>query len=100
MTTTDPAIQEFVRLLDIAIAIAENMKINSANSIIREAADRTINIMKSFRDKAINGQLPRPSKGQVPMGTGLGLTRGVGEWTEDDDLLDAVYAAENHYKTM
>jgi hypothetical protein len=49
---------------------------------------------------AISGGLPRPSKGEVPQGTGLGLIRGVGEWTEDDDLLDAVYKVESHYKKL
>lgn len=98
MSVVDSASKEFVRLLDVAIAIAEEMKANAADALTVESADTTVENLKGFRDMAISGRIPRPSKGEVPQGTGLGLTRGVGEWTEDDDLLDAVYAAENYYK--
>lgn len=98
MIAADAAVKEFVRLLDIAIAIAERMKVGATDAFIAESSDATVGNLKSFRDMALSGRLPRPSKGEVPQGTGLGLTRGVGEWTEDDDLLDAVYEVENYYK--
>lgn len=98
MIAVDNATKEFLRLLDVAIEIAEKMMANSANSSIVEPAGAAVETLRSFRDIAISGKLPRPSRGEVPKGTGLGLTRGIGEWTENDDLLDAVYAAENYYK--
>jgi hypothetical protein len=33
-------------------------------------------------------KLPRPSRGGTRPGAGLGLSRWVGEWCEDDELLD------------
>ncbi|MCP2020404.1 UNVERIFIED_ORG: hypothetical protein J2Y76_001319 [Pseudomonas reinekei] len=100
MIAVDAAVIEFVRLLDVAIAIAEKMKACTTDALIVESADTTVKNLRGFRDMAISGGLPRPSKGEVPQGTGLGLTRGVGEWTEDDELLDAVYEAENYYKNL
>ncbi|MDF9907665.1 hypothetical protein [Pseudomonas sp. AP3_22 TE3818] len=98
MIAVDAVVKEFVRLLDVAIAIAEIIKARTRDAFIVESADTTVKNLMGFRDMAISGGLPRPSKGEVPQGTGLGLTRGVGEWTEDDDLLAAVYEIENHYK--
>jgi hypothetical protein len=98
MIATDTVVKEFVRLLDKAINLAGNMKANSADAWIVESASATVENLKAFRDLAISGNLPRPSKGEVPEGTGLGLTRGVGEWTESDELLDAVCEVESYYK--
>lgn len=98
MTAIDASTRELVRLLNLAINIAEKMKSNPANVLISEQAGSVVETLKGFRDIAISGKLPRPSKGEVPKGTGLGLTRGIGEWSEDDELLDAVFAVENHYK--
>lgn len=98
MIVADPAVKEFVRLLDMAIIIAVNLKTNSADALFVESVSVTIENLQAFRDMAISGKLPRPSKGEVPQGTGLGLTRGVGEWTDNDDLLDAVYEVENYYR--
>lgn len=100
MIAVDAAAKEFVRLLDVAIAIAEKIKTRTKDAFVIESADTTVKNLMGFRDMAISGGLPRPSRGEVPQGTGLGLTRGVGEWTEDNDLLDSVYEVENHYKKL
>ena len=98
MIAIDVAAKEFVRLLDVAIKITEKMKADSSDALIVGYAGVTIENLNSFRNMAIAGLLPRPSRREVPLGTGLGLIRGIGEWTDDDDLLDAVYAAESYYK--
>lgn len=98
MTIIDAKTIELVKLIDISIAITENIIINSANSLIIKPANETIENLKSFRMMALSEKLPRPSRGEVPEGTGLGLTRGIGEWTEDESLLDAAYAVESYYR--
>jgi len=102
MIAVDANEKEFVRLLEVAIAIAEKMKSDAiasgSTSWVSESIDVTVENLKGFRDTALSGKLPSPSKGEVPQGTGLGLIRGVGEWTEDNSLLDAVYEAEDYYK--
>lgn len=98
MTNTDPQIIEFIKLIDVAIASTEQLKMNSENSKLVKNIDEAIQNLKAFCSMAISGKLPSPSRGDVPEGAGLGLTRGIGEWAEDGNLLDAVYAVENYYK--
>ena len=90
---------EFIRLIEIAISITEKLEEDAIDTWLTESVRTTIDTLKAFREMAASGKLPRPSRGDVPQGTGLGLTRGVGEWTENDELLDAVFAVEEYYKT-
>ena len=96
MKNIDTEAVEFVKLIDTTIAIIEEIK--TTNLLAIKPANEAIENLRSFRTMAIYRRLPRASKGDVPEGTGLGLTRSIGEWTEDDDLLDAAYAVEKYYK--
>jgi hypothetical protein len=98
MTIIDTNTVGFVKQIDTFLAIIEKFKNKGANSLVMKSANETMENLKIFRNIVVSGKLPRPSKGDVPDGTGLGLTRSIGEWTEDDDLLDAAYAVEKHYK--
>ena len=62
------------------------------------AADLTLSNLASLRHLVVTDKLPRPSKGQVSNRASLGLSREVGEWTEDDRLLEASYAVEEYYR--
>jgi hypothetical protein len=96
MKNIDTETVEFVKLIDTTIAIIEEIKTTNLLSI--KPPNEAIENLKSFRTMAIPRKLPRPSKGDVPDGTDLELTRIIGEWTEVDDLLDAAYAVEKYYK--
>lgn len=98
MTIIDIQIIKFIQLIDVAIVNTEELKMTQNNSLTIESINETIDNLKAFRRMAATGDIPRPSRGDTPQGTGLGLTRGIGEWTEDDRLLDAAYAVEKHYK--
>jgi hypothetical protein len=100
MIPMDTETVQFVQCLDIAIAATEDELDQSIDALILEPVNQTIAIMKNFRGLAISGKLPRPSKGDVPPGTGLGLGRSVGEWSQSDTLLDAVYAVERYYREV
>jgi hypothetical protein len=95
MNSNDLIILKFIELISVAISCAESLKANGAPS---DRIDTSIDTLKSFGNLASSGKLPRVSTGEVPKGTGLGLLKGIGEWTEDDELLDAVFKIEEHYK--
>lgn len=95
MSTNDQTIQKFIDLIESAISIAQNLKVEGASADRVNAAIKTL---QNFSNLASSGKLPRISHGDVPEGTGLGLVKGIGEWTEDDDLLDAVFEVEQYYK--
>lgn len=99
MTAVDSVVKEFVRLLDAAIFSAERMKVNTRDAYIIQGAEVIVKNLKGFRKLALSGGLPRPSRGEVSQGIGLGLNLGVGEWTEDDNLLSAVIKLEDYYKS-
>jgi galactokinase/mevalonate kinase-like predicted kinase len=100
MILMDTESVQFVQCLDIAISTTEDARDKLIDSLILEHANQTVEVMKNFRELAISGKLPRPSKGDVPPGTGLGLGRSVGEWSQSDTLLDAVYAVERYYREV
>lgn len=85
--------EEFIRLVDAAISLVREMR------AFRDCKSMAVTLenLDGFRWLALTGKLPRPSKGEVPLGTGLGLSRNISEWTESDDLLNAVYAIEEFY---
>lgn len=90
---------EFVRLCDIAAVRATevycNLQENGATQQLRDIANITIKNIEKIKESALYGKLPRPSNG-----AGLGLTREVGEWTEDVTLLNAVRDVERFYRNQ
>ncbi|MDB6446698.1 hypothetical protein SAMN03159507_02020 [Pseudomonas sp. NFACC32-1] len=98
MITVDAAVEEFVRLLDVATAIAQEMKNSSRDAFVIQAAEVTIKNLKGFRSLALSGGLPRPSRGEVALGAGLDLRRGVGEWAGAGKLVEAIGQVEHHYE--
>jgi hypothetical protein len=98
----DEKMQEFLRRLDAAISLAqEKMRLiqseNGADWLIGSYAT-LIDNLETLRGTASQGKLPRQSQGQVPEGTGLGISRGVGEWCEDDQMLDTLLYVEIYYR--
>ncbi len=95
-------IEKFLQLIDTTSAEAQRVKseIAAAGSSPGKqiAADLTLSNLASLRNLAVTDKLPRPSKGQVSNRASLGLSREVGEWTEDDRLLEASYAVEEYYR--
>lgn len=102
MIAVDESTKEFVRLIGVAINIAGKMRADVVRSGVNlwmlESIDKTINILNGYCDTALSGRLPRISRGDVPAGAGISLSRGVGEWTEDDAFLEAIYSIEDYYK--
>jgi len=93
----DLAAQEFVRLCDVAIAeamrVAEELRQAGGPGGSLEMAALTVENLQKLRQSAVDETLLRPS-----LGAGLGLSRGVGDWTEDDGLMAAVRQVERHYR--
>lgn len=98
MPNCDTTAKELIRLIEVAISITEKLEEDATDTWLTESVRTTIDTLKAFREMVVSGKLPRPSRGEVPQGTSLGLTRGIGEWTENDELLDAVYGVEEYYK--
>ena len=61
---------------------------------------KIIDILTRFQGSALNNKILRISKKDVPSGTGLGLSRGVGEWSSDEVLLESIYKIENFYRYL
>jgi hypothetical protein len=95
MDTNDQVTLKFLKLIRVAVSHAQTLK---ANGMSESKVDAVIDALESFGSLASSGKLPRASTGEVPEGTGLGLLRGISEWTEDDDLLDSVFEIEEYYK--
>ncbi len=93
---------EFLQLIDTTSAEAERVKSettadgSSPGKLV--AADLTLSSLASLRHFVVTDKVPRPSKGQVSNRASLGLSREVGEWMEDDRLLEASYAVEEYYR--
>jgi hypothetical protein len=91
----DAALQEFVRLCDAAIAAAQQHRVADPRSrSLRDMAELSLQELQEIKDSALNGTLPRPSRG-----AGFGLSRAVGEWAYDTQLMTASLALERFYQT-
>lgn len=103
MKDYDALTQEFLRRLDVALSLAES-KMNEAKAtggegwMLDEFGTLCRNL-KAIRSNAAEGRLPRQSRGETPPGTGLGIGRAMGEWCEDDELLDAAKAVEDFFRS-
>ncbi len=102
MNNVDADIKKFVELIDQAIYVVELIRIDNicspGNEWIANSAEETIDILTRFKDSALNNEILRISKKDVPSGTGLGLSRGVGEWSSGEVLLESIYKIENFYR--
>ncbi|BCL35264.1 hypothetical protein [Nostoc sp. MS1] len=84
--------ENFLKLIDQALTIAEPMRTQLANP---ERLNNVISVLQSIKTKALVGQL-EPSDGTST----LGLAREVADWVEplDSPLLTAVGAIEQYYQ--
>lgn len=93
---------ELLLLLDNAIArvkqIQERCSKEDELGWKIESAKKTHENLCSLRQEIIKGTLQRPSKGEVPKGTILGLRQAIGEWSDDDELLAWAYQADLLYR--
>jgi hypothetical protein len=93
----DAALQEYVRFCDAAIAAASNI-VNRLQTHdpdhLRDMAEQTLQELREIKDSALDGTLPRPSRG-----AGFGLSRAVGEWAYDTELMKASLGLERFYQT-
>ena len=51
----------------------------------------------SLKEDVLLNKLPRPSNGSLPKGIGLGLSKAVGEFSTDEELLDAIDEIEDFF---
>jgi hypothetical protein len=110
-------LKEFVRRLDQALGIVERARIRALTADYRELpgypegwADRIDwtgyperlqenyrNLIQSLarrRQAALEGGFPELGPRGNERGTGLGLSKGVGEWCHDRSVMDALYSLE------
>ncbi len=82
---------QFIRLVDRALEIAEQMRLGNQ----AEQINNLIRALQAIKSQAITGQL-EPSQGIST----LGLARAVADWIDslDSPLLKAVGAIEQYYQ--
>ncbi|WP_019409928.1 hypothetical protein [Pseudomonas psychrophila] len=104
MNKIDADIKIFVELIEQAIYIAKRIRFESicspGNERVASPTEKTIDILTRFQESALNNEILRTSKKDVPSGTGLGLSRGVGEWSSGEALLESIYKIENFYRNV
>lgn len=90
--------QEFLFMIDAAIHRAEVLRkklVEDNHDLgVIFASQRTLDSLMRIRGHVEGDKLPKVSKGEVPEGAGLGLSRAIGEWTEDEELLEAARKVE------
>jgi hypothetical protein len=88
----EPSKEEFITLIDQAIASAEQMRSQSGES---QRLNNVTSVLQSLKHKVMIGQL-EPSNGNAT----LGLSREVADWIEplDAPLIKAVGAVEAYYQ--
>ncbi|WP_431821930.1 hypothetical protein [Burkholderia sp. F1] len=100
--TIDTNLQEFVRRIEELISVAnkKRQEVVSAGGgeWLVKSYDTLIENLVDLRSTASADKLPRPSRGETRPGAGLGLSRAVGEWCEDDELLDRVRSVEDYFR--
>lgn len=96
--TIDKKLSFFIDLLDQAITMVAATDTTGWSQGKLEQMNLLSTNLKKFREIAQSGKLPRQSRNEVPPGTGLGLSRAVGEWCEDDALLDFMRKVEDYYR--
>ena len=98
----DAVTTKFLQLIDITMAEAERVRaeIASAKSppSLLVTADYTLSNLANLKKFVLADTLPRPSRGQISNRASLNISRGIGEWTDDDKLREAGYALENYYR--
>lgn len=102
MMNVDASLQEFIRRVDALISMAKGKRQQAIDmgeqAWIASSYDTFIRNLNALRDTANQDKLPRPSRGETRPGAGLGLSRAVGEWSEDDELLGAVRDVEDYFR--
>jgi len=94
--TSDNKINEFVKLIERVIEIAqERIKLRAqgfSDKAPPGALEYLVNGLYQYREEAIAGKLP-PSRGVVT----LGVLRAVGDWDSESALLIAAKDLEVYY---
>lgn len=92
----DKNLHEFIELLNKAINVAkvklELIQKESSNKDLLEMAELTVKNLQDWRDIAVAGKLPRPSHG-----AGLGLSKHIGEWC-NDELYELALDLDEYYQ--
>ncbi|MEP7130098.1 MAG: hypothetical protein ABI770_03115 [Sphingomicrobium sp.] len=96
----DEKTRELISLLDAGLAVVQhaNLSGGSGESVLAENLSRLSYNLEALKDAAAESKLPRQSRGHVDPGTGLALTRTVGEWSSDQALYDAMFRIEQFYR--
>lgn len=102
MITSDANLEEFVRRLESVISMMNEKRRKFMSSSGADwqigSYDTLIKNLTDLRDTAVADKLRRPSRGETLPGTGLGLSHVVGEWCEDDELLNHVRSVEDYFR--
>jgi hypothetical protein len=96
----DESTRELVTLLDQASAVVQAVqgRLGNEQSVLKKNLSLLEENLTALKRSAIDGRLPRQSRGEVKPGTGLALTRTVGEWSTDQDLHGALFKIEEFYR--
>jgi len=93
----DNNLHEFIELLTKAINVAnvklERLQKEDSNKGLIEMAELTVKNLQDWRNIAVAGKLPRPSHG-----AGLGLSKHIGDWC-NDELYELALDLDEYYQT-
>ncbi|WP_145733479.1 hypothetical protein [Nitrospirillum pindoramense] len=102
MNTLDEEENGFIKLIQENIDLSER-KISEINyekldTWKIEYYQRLINNLKTMKNSVISRKFPRPSSGIPPVVTNIGVTRYLGEWCDDEDVIEMAKKLEAFHR--
>ncbi|MDZ5645693.1 hypothetical protein [Nitrospirillum sp. BR 11828] len=102
MNTLDDKEEGFIKLIQDNINLSERKisEINYEKSDLWriEYYQRLIDNLMKMKESVIAKKFPRPSSGFSPGVTNIGVTRYLGEWCDDEDVIEIARKLEAFYR--
>lgn len=100
-TELDRDVTELLERIDASLVVVEATKEDVRGGELRWLPEKYAQLvcnLRTLREAVASGKMPRPSRGDIPAGAGLALGKSVGEWCDNDQVLDSLVHIENYYR--
>ena len=100
-TELDPGVTELIERIDTSLVVVEATKEDVQGSELNWLPEKYAQLMcnlQALREALTSKKIPRPSRGDIPAGTGLSLIKAVGEWCDNDQVLNSLAHIEDYYR--
>lgn len=97
----DRGVANFLERIDVSLALIEAVKEDISSSGPSWPPDKyqqLVTNLRTLRKTIDSGKMPRPSRGDVPIGTVLSLRIPVSEWCENVKVLDSLKCIDDYYR--